>query len=240
MRLPFRLLCLLPLLAVLPLRADLPAALAAPKADTSRPAWQLRRDQFFQTVHGVEANDPHANEVFSAILTDFEDHPLGRTPMENMDILGVFFVPREGAEKWMTAVVMNAILGWYDVLRFGTQAGQKVILDDDKFFVRAFALGGPDVFKQSMAFIRGHPDKVAASVEDAVALAEKTRDSAAYDQHWPADYAGAAGQGFTLPVERWNDAWAASIARARAYYVVHSPPASAPPPPAAAPAPSHP
>lgn len=248
MRLSFCLLGLLSLLVVLPLRADVPSALAAAKPDPSRPLWQQRRDQFFAAVRGVEANDPQQSQVFSAILTEFEDHPLNRTPMENMDILGVFFIPREGAEKWMTAVAMNAILGWYDALRFGTDAGRKVIVEDDRFFIRAFALGGTDSFKKSMDYIRGNPDKVAAAVEDAVALANKTRDSAAYDQHWPADFAGPNGKGFTLPVERWNEAWEAAVARARAYYVVRGPRPAAPPPassvpapvPATAPAPAHP
>ncbi|HEX3728581.1 MAG TPA: hypothetical protein VHV47_02165 [Opitutaceae bacterium] len=235
----FRLSFLLPLLAVGPLRADVPAALAAPKPDPNRPLWQQRRDQFFAAVRGVESNDPQQSQVFGAILGDFQDHPLNRTPMENMDILGVFFIPREGAEKWMTAVVMNAILGWYDALRFGTDAGRKVIVEDDRFFIRAFALGGTDSFKKSMDYIRGNPDKVSAAVDDAVNLATQSRDKAAYDQHWPADFAGAGGKGFTLPVERWNEAWEAAVERARAYYVIRAPHPSPPPSPPA-PAPAHP
>ncbi len=239
-RIPLRPLLLLPLLAAVPLRADVPSALAAPKPDANRPLWQQRRDQFFATVRGVEANDLQSKQVFNAILNDFEEHPLNRTPMENMDILGVFFIPREGADKWMSAVAMNAILGWYDVLRFATPAAQKVILEDDRFFVRAFALGGMDVFKQSMAFIRANPDKVSGAIDDGIKLAEKTRDSAAYDQHWPADYAGSEGKGFSLPVERWNQAWEAAVERVRTYYVVRGPHPVPPAPPPAAPAPAAP
>jgi hypothetical protein len=208
-------------------RADTPSALAAP-APRERAIWQQRRDDFFRVMRGVQANDANAFKELDAILSDYDAHPLGRTPMENMDVLGAVYVPRDGAEKLFPVVVMNAVLGWYDVLRYASDSGRQVIVGDDKFFVRAFALGGPEVYRHSMAFIRENPERVAALVEEGIRQAEQYRHQVNYDQTWPADYGTT--EGAVIPEEAWDSAWAKAEAQVRSYYIVHPKPAEAAPP----------
>jgi hypothetical protein len=61
--------------------------------------------------------------------------------------------------------VLNAVLGWYDALRFASDSGRQEIFQREKFFVRAFAWGGPAGQRQSLAFITGNPDKVKVLIE---------------------------------------------------------------------------
>jgi hypothetical protein len=185
--------------------------------------WELRRIAFFQTVEAVQAHDAKAAEAYNAILTEFETHPLTRTPMENMDILGSYYIPREGTEKCFPVLVLNAVLGWYDALRFASDSGRQEIFQKEKFFVRAFAWGGPAGQRQSLAFIAGNPDKVKVLIEYGLALAERQRDTDRYDRLWPTAYGSERKAGIAvapLPPSQWDRAWEQAKERVRSYYFV--------------------
>ena len=83
--------------------------------------WQERRAEFFKAVAGANKRDPAAIKELDGVLTEFETHPMSRTPMENMDILGAFYVPKDGVEKPLVMIAENAALGWYDAMRFGSE-----------------------------------------------------------------------------------------------------------------------
>ena len=189
--------------------------------------WEQRRVGFFQTFKAaVQAKDPDAAKAYDALLTDFDTHPMARTPMENMDYLGVYYVPREGAEKCFVVVVLNAALGWYDALRFGSESGRSDIVLKEKFFVRAFALAGPEKQKQAAAFIVGNPAGLGPVVEAGLQMAARQRDTDLYDHTWPTAYGSERKAGIAvapLPREQWDNAWEQAKARVRSYYIVRKP-----------------
>jgi hypothetical protein len=61
--------------------------------------WQQRRNEFAKVVQGVHEGNQTAQKNFDVALTEFETRVSSRTPMENMEILGVFYVPKDGIEK---------------------------------------------------------------------------------------------------------------------------------------------
>lgn len=191
-------------------------------------AWQIRRAQFVGIAQGAQHGDAASRTAFDRVLTEFETTPLGRTPMENLDILGVFYVPKDGVEKALPVIVMNQVLGWYDVLRFGTASGRAEIVQNEGFFKRPFVLAGADSIKQMSMLIHEHPDQVATAVRQGVSFAEKFKDSHAYDDHWPTAYGlersicaqgGSCETPASLPKDQWPEAWQAAKQRVLAYYV---------------------
>ncbi len=81
--------------------ATLASSLNAQSGATASPAgkpelqlWQKREIEFFQTFKSCRTGDAEAVKAFDGILTEFDTHPMARTPMENMDVLGVFYVPK--------------------------------------------------------------------------------------------------------------------------------------------------
>src|SRR4029077_1981200 len=48
---------------------------------------------------------------------------LARTPIEELEILGDFYIPKEGLDPGLIAVVQFQVLGWYDALRFASESG---------------------------------------------------------------------------------------------------------------------
>jgi hypothetical protein len=121
--------------------------------------WQVRRAAFQKAVAGVQHADPGAKRDFDAVLTEFETRILSRTPMENVEIMGVFYLPKQGADPALSIIVQNLILGWYDALRYATESGRAEILSNDGFFKKAFVLGGPGVTDKATRFLEESPER---------------------------------------------------------------------------------
>lgn len=254
-RLPAALLCLL-LAASFPFHsrageAAAPAQ-ATPESGTvevkvQAQAWQTRRSGFADIVNNLASKDPKTLEAFKAVLTEFEQQPFTRTPMENMEILGVYYVPVEGIEPTLYLMAANAALGWYDALRFGTESGRSEILHNEGFFKLPLVLAGEEHIAATIKFFEEQPEKTAQQVQRGIELAEILKDDPRYDHHWPSAYGlertlCAMGQECeqprAIPRESWNDAWAEAKARVVHYYRDNSPKPSTLPPakPAAKPA----
>jgi hypothetical protein len=201
---------------------------AVTQAARTPEAWEARRAQFVGIVQGAQHGDAASRTALDGALTEFEAMPLDRTPMENLDILGVFYVPKDGVEKALPVIVMNQVLGWYDVLRFGTESGRAEIVHNEGFFKRPFVLAGADSIRQMSILMPEHPDQVAAAVRQGVSFAEKFKDSHAYDDHWPTAYGlermicaqgGNCATPASLPKDQWPGAWQAAKQGVLAYYV---------------------
>lgn len=201
--------------------------------------WQQRRMEFIKTVQNLRKGDPIARKDFDAILTEFETHPFNRTPLENMELLGVFYVPKDGIENSMSIVIANAVLGWYDALRFASESGRAEIINNEGFFKKAFILGGPDVANKAVKFLQNDPDKVAKSLVQGFSFAEGRRNTSEYDHHWPSAYGlerticaqgGSCVAPPPMPKEQWDKAWEEAKQRVTAYYQVTKPPVAETPP----------
>lgn len=212
----------------LPPRLD-SATLASSSQVASVPeAWQRRRAQFAKTVQSLQLNDTGARMAFDSVLTEFETAPLDRTPLENLDILGIFYVPKEGMEKTLPIIVMNQTLGWYDALRFGTESGRAEIVQREAFFKRPFVIAGPDAIKQMSTLMRDSPALVLAAIKEGQALAEKFKNDHPYDEHWPTAYGlervicaqgGSCETPLPMPKNQWPAAWQMAKQRILDYYV---------------------
>jgi hypothetical protein len=197
--------------------------------------WQQRRMKFIKTVQGLRKGDPIARKDFDTILTEFETHPFSRTPLENMELLGVFYVPKDGLEKSMSIVIANATLGCYDALRFASESGRAEIINNEGFFKKAFVLGGPDMANKAVQFLQNDPGKVAKSLTQGFSFAERRRDTSDYDHHWPSAYGlerticaqgGSCVAPQPMPKEQWDKAWEEAKRRVTAYYQVTKPSAA--------------
>jgi hypothetical protein len=193
--------------------------------------WQVRREKLDHVIVGARRNDPEALKQFDQILTDMEEHPLDRTPIEALDIVGSYYLPNEGIESSLTLVVTHLVLGWYDVLRFASPSGRAEITDKEQFFKRALVLAGKDVTDKSLEFLQDHQDRVAQLVQQGVIYADKFRDTPSYDRQWPSAYglerilcaSGAADKckaSRLLPKEQWDAAWAESKKAVTDYFVM--------------------
>lgn len=198
-------------------------------------AWQVRRGDFAKTVNAINASqgkDQAALKRLDMILTDMEKSPMSRTPMEAMDIYGAFYVPREGETNMKSLLSMisaYAILGWYDALRFGDESGRAEIVNNERFFLRAFALSGEDGVKQLTVLIQEHPKEAAEAVQKGALIATTYRDKVQYDESWPSAYGlqrticGMEGtkdcpKPQALPKDKWNAAFEEAVARVKHYY----------------------
>lgn len=192
--------------------------------------WQQHRLETMKTVQGFIDGDPSAGKGFDALLTEFETRPFSRTPLENMEIISVYYVPKDGIEKCMPAVIVNAVLGWYDALRFASASGRTEIFHNEGFFKMAFTLGGAD--SEAVNFLRNNPDKIAESLVQGFLFAEKFRETSDYDRHWPSAYGlegiisaldGSCKEIPALPKDQWDNAWEEAKQRISAYYQVTTP-----------------
>ena len=108
--------------------------------------------------------------------------------MENMDVLGYAHAPKQGIDNVLTLIVMNATLGWYDALRFGSESGRAEISNNEGFFKRALVLAGKQRIDEFLASAKAHPDETKSAIEQGVILAEKFKNSDDYDHRWPTAY----------------------------------------------------
>jgi len=196
---------------------------------TAKP-WQLRRAQFARIVAGVQAGDPNARIQFDAVLTEFETHAFSRTPLENMEIVGVFYLPKEGIEQCLPVIVANDVLGWYDALRFTDESGRSEIFANEGLFKRAMLTSGPANSERAVKFLESNPEKTSQLVAKGIALAKPFRDSRNYDHHWPEVYGlqpvvcasgGPCAMRPMLPEDQWNAAWDEAVRRVVTYYQVN-------------------
>jgi hypothetical protein len=193
--------------------------------------WQVRRANLDHAIIDVRQNDPGAQKQFDQMLTEIEKHPLDRTPMEVLDVVGTYYVPNEGIENSLTVIVTHLVLGWYDVLRFASPTGRAEIIDNEQFFKRALVLAGKDVTDKSSKFLNDHQDIVSQLVEKGVTYATEFRDTRSYDRQWPTAYGlerilCASGEADkckgppSLPKDQWDAAWAESKKAVTDYFVV--------------------
>jgi hypothetical protein len=214
----------------------------APRASTAKThikpmqPWQQRRMEFIETVKALRDGKESARNDFNAALTEFETRVMARTPIENMEIIGVFYVAKDGIEKTFPVIVMNAVLGWYDVLRFASASGRAEILHKESFFRLAFLIGGQEGLSRAMKFAQDNPERAAELVEKGLSYAEKFRDTSNYDRRWPAAYGmdrtrcdsglldpGKCEVPAALPNDQWNKAWLEARTQVASFYQAKKP-----------------
>lgn len=140
------------------------------RVQTAKDAWQIRMAQtqvIIRTIsdpNATQAQHTEAMDEFDARLTASEKGKL--TPIETMQLLGIFYVPRElehkppPIETLLKVIATQATLGWYDALRFADASGRAEIVDNQAFFTLALGQSAP-VFIQ---FMKDHPDQAEAAV----------------------------------------------------------------------------
>lgn len=200
-------------------------------------SWQARRGEFARIVNNLGGKDAQVFKDFDAVLTEFVEKPYSRTPMENMEILGVFYVPRQGIEATLTHIAANAALGWYDALRYGSESGRAEILQNEGFFKLPLMLAGDEIVQQTVKFFIEQPEKTAQLVQKGIAIADALKDDPRYDHQWPSAYGlertlCALGAECTppsaVPKAQWGEAWEETKARVIRYYRNNDPRAAAP------------
>jgi hypothetical protein len=164
---------------------------------------------------------------FDAVLTQFETQPFARTPMEDMDILGSFYFPKDKVETTLILVSTNAALGWYDALRFGSESGRAEIVNNEKFFARAFLIGGATTTTKFKDFLKDHPDMVRDSILQGLVIAERERKNPHHDVRWPTGYGletvicaqgGSCDPPKEMAADQWDKAWEDAKKRVTSYY----------------------
>jgi hypothetical protein len=200
-------------------------------------AWQARRAELARVLNQLNTKDAQAIQAFKAVLTEFEQQPFSRTPMENMEILGVYYLPKEGIEAVLTYIAANAALGWYDALRYGSESGRSEILHNEGFFKLSLVLAGEDFVQQAVKFFEEQPEKTAQLVQKGIAIADMLKDDPRYDHQWPSAYGlermmcsmgGECSPPSAIPKAQWGEAWEETKARVTRYYRINPPPVSAP------------
>jgi hypothetical protein len=189
-------------------------------------SWQVREAAFLNLVQRSKTGDVAAQKEIDAYLDEYEKHPMAKTPMENLYILGEFYVPRDGVEKYLPAIVMNVALGWYDALRFGSESGRSEIASNRHFFKRAYIFGGKKTLKEVSDFLSKNPEKVHMLVDLGLEHAKKWRDASEYDHLWVTAFGlertisstGESKKFVPVPKAKWEECWDAAEKRVREYY----------------------
>jgi hypothetical protein len=165
-------------------------------------------------------------------LTEYESRVLPRTPMETIEILGIYYVPREGLDPTLAIVVQNLVLGWYDALRYASESERVEIVNNEGFFKKAFMLGGPQVTERVTTFLKEHPERVSRLVSQGISFAEKFRETPNYERRWPTAYGierltcttgGPCTLPTAMPKEQWDTAWAQAKQRVIDYFAPPKP-----------------
>lgn len=159
-------------------------------------AWELRSLETQKIIEVIrdpkatEAQHAKAMKEFDARLTASEKGEL--TPMETMELLGLFYVPKElqnkppNMESTLRIIATQATLGWYDALRFADASGRAEIVNNEAFFTLPLQ-DNAAVFVQ---FMKNHPEQAANAVKIGIQYARNKikTNNIGYDQHWPASY----------------------------------------------------
>jgi hypothetical protein len=192
-----------------------------------REAWQNRRLERLKLIKDALAPNVANSQAFDQMLTNFEAHPVAQTPIENMDLLGLFYARREGIAKALPVIVMNATLGWYDALRFGSPSGQIEIVNKAMLFKHVFVLAGKERINEYMEFAKSHPAEIQAAIDQGLVFAEKFKNSGDYDRRWPTAYGlermicalgEACPPAVEAPQSQWNALWDQAKLRVKTYY----------------------
>jgi hypothetical protein len=193
--------------------------------------WQVRRAESQTVIIAglAKPGSPAATKALDALLTDFESHPVARTPLENLDLIGKFYVEKDGVEACLSVVIMNSVLGWYDALRFGSVTGRAEIVDNEHFFGRVYILGGKAASDQVMGLLKSNPKKLKDLVEQGLGFAEKYKETKTYDRQWPLSFGmervlntmGGHEEVKPLPEAEWENAWKEARNQVRSYYGIH-------------------
>jgi hypothetical protein len=190
-------------------------------------AWKIRRLERLKLINDALAPNAVKSQAFDQLLTKFKRQPLAQTPLENMDLLGLFYARSEGIAKSLPVIVMNATLGWYDALRFGSPSGRSEIVSNQAFLKRAFVLAGKERTNEYLEFAKSHPEEIQAAIDQGMVFAEKFKDSEEYDRRWPTAYGlermtcalgGACSPPAEAPQSQWNALWDEAKLRVRTYY----------------------
>jgi len=159
-------------------------------------AWQVRSERTHAIIKVIR--DPNATPAehakalreFDATLTAAEKGEL--TPIETMELFGVFYVPKELQKKspdvglLLASIATQATLGWYDALRFADKSGRAEITNNEAFFTLPFDQNA-QVFIQ---FMKSHPSQAAAAVKIGIQYAREKvgANDIHYDTRWAASY----------------------------------------------------
>jgi hypothetical protein len=198
--------------------------------------WQARRAQLDQTLHSAANGDAAGLKQFQDVLVDFEKKPFDRTPIENLEIFGAYYLPREGTEVILPYIVTNLVLGWYDTLRFASSSGKAEIIDNEQFFKKAFVIVNPEVTAKITTYLQGHPEQVAKLVTEGLGFADNNREVQSYDRHWPSAYGmerltcamgGECKAPLAMPKDQWDAAWVEAKKQVSQYFNVKPPAAAA-------------
>lgn len=226
------------LFSMLPAWAQTPAKPAPGKTvevKTQRDPWQVRRSETLRLISLLsnkatpKAESEKAYQAFDAILTRFDKNPLEFTPMEGMDLMQVYYIPKE--EQYAVQLSILAFLatsGWYDALRFGDESGRAEIVNNEEFFKRAL-MAKRDGF---IAFMEQQPQEAAKAVADGISWAFASSESNFYDRRWPASYgllrmqcalAGSSSCQGPKPMaqDQWPQAFDEAAARVTRYYRIN-------------------
>lgn len=189
--------------------------------------WQVRRAAYDSLALRLRRGDFSASKDYDAVLTEFDTRPFSRTPIEELEILGDFYIPKDGLDPGLVAVVEFQVLGWYDALRFASESGRAEILSNEGFFRVALTRGGADVTNKAVKFLQGNQERVRALVAQGIESAEKWRDTDRYDRRWPTAYGlerficaqgGQCKAPTELPKDQWNGAWERAKDGVRTYF----------------------
>jgi hypothetical protein len=189
-------------------------------------AWKIRRLERLKVIKDALAPNAAKSRAFDQLLTNFERHQVAQTPLENMDLLGLFYARSEGIAKALPVIVMSATLGWYDALRFGSASGQAEIVNNEMFFKLAFVLAGKTRIDEYLEFAKSHPEEIQAAINQGLGFAETFRNSE-YDRRWPTAYGlermtcalgGACAAPAEAPQSQWNGLWDQAKLRVKTYY----------------------
>jgi hypothetical protein len=189
--------------------------------------WQVRRAAYQHIAQRLRLGDRSAAKEYDAVLTEFDTRIFSRTPIEEIEILGDFYIPKQGLDPALLVVVQNLVLGWYDALRFASESGRAEIINNEGFFKKAFTQGGADVTNRAVKFLEGNPDRVHALIAQGISIGEKYRDTNNYDRHWPTAYGlerficaqgGTCKEPTELPKEQWDGAWEEAKHRVSTYF----------------------
>jgi len=149
--------------------------------------WQVRRAGYEGIVERLRRGDVSAGKEFDAVFTDFDTQVFARTPIENLEILGDLYIPKQGVDPALSVVVQNLVLGWYDALRFASESARAEIVNNEGSFKVAFIRrAGTDATHKAIDSIQSHPDRVHELIAQGIAVADKYKETTNYDK-WAGD-----------------------------------------------------
>jgi len=183
--------CVLPALPVAHAQDNKVTVIQFPKD-----GWELRREETAAIIKTI--NDPKSTKdqldkairEFDARLTESEQIRL--TPIETMELLGVFYVPKELKNKnpdyatLLKVITTQATLGWYDALRYTDESGREEIANHASFFSLAFGANR----QYFLQYMKDYPEQTAAAVKAGIQNARnmiKAKHNN-YDEQWPSAY----------------------------------------------------